>query len=396
MAKAPEVPSGSRLSCAELDAPYGLTLGEDVIVECDHLRAGRNVSIGARTEANFRVAGGARIKVDMLVLEDEACIGRGVQIQGGAIHLGQRVQLSDETKIHAMGRLRIGAGGTVGQRSEITGVDIDIGRRLWMLSESKIGGGSALESPSRLRIGDFAHLGMYTFINTARAVDIGDEVGLGTHTSLYTHGAWPSVLCGGPASFAPISIGDRSWLPGAIVNPGVTIGADVVVAVGSVVTRDLPSGCLAGGGPARVLREHAYPRALSPEERAAALWQVLETLAEIVADQHEVVVNPEKRTLALDDRLLVVSRPLIDSGVLAELGAERFPRQILLAEEFDIRGNMPAATQVDIGRLALEGVADSLSERLVNQFRRYGVRFRYEADGGRYRPWPEDPMRLTE
>ena len=40
-----------------------------------------------------------------------------------------------------------------------------------------------------------------------------------------------------------------------IVCPGVTIGADTVVGAGSVVTRDLPSGVLAVGSPARVVRE---------------------------------------------------------------------------------------------------------------------------------------------
>jgi maltose O-acetyltransferase len=48
---------------------------------------------------------------------------------------------------------------------------------------------------------------------------------------------------------APIAIGDNVWLGGgAIVLPGVTIGA------GAVVTKDLPAGALAVGNPARVIR----------------------------------------------------------------------------------------------------------------------------------------------
>lgn len=39
-----------------------------------------------------------------------------------------------------------------------------------------------------------------------------------------------------------------------IVSGGVTIGSDTVVGAGSVVTRDLPPGVLAGGSPARVIR----------------------------------------------------------------------------------------------------------------------------------------------
>jgi maltose O-acetyltransferase len=54
----------------------------------------------------------------------------------------------------------------------------------------------------------------------------------------------------------PIVIGDNVWLGGgAIVCPGVTIGADTVVGAGSVVTRDLPAGVVAVGSPANVIRE---------------------------------------------------------------------------------------------------------------------------------------------
>ncbi len=36
---------------------------------------------------------------------------------------------------------------------------------------------------------------------------------------------------------------------------GVTIGDDSVIAAGSIVTRDIPPGVLAGGNPCRVIRE---------------------------------------------------------------------------------------------------------------------------------------------
>jgi maltose O-acetyltransferase len=53
----------------------------------------------------------------------------------------------------------------------------------------------------------------------------------------------------------PITIGDNVWLgAGAIVCPGVSIGSDTVVGAGAVLTRDLPSGVVAFGNPAKVHR----------------------------------------------------------------------------------------------------------------------------------------------
>jgi acetyltransferase-like isoleucine patch superfamily enzyme len=54
---------------------------------------------------------------------------------------------------------------------------------------------------------------------------------------------------------APIVLEDNVWLGmRTIVLKGVTIGANTIVAAGSVVTQSLPSNVVAGGIPARVIR----------------------------------------------------------------------------------------------------------------------------------------------
>jgi acetyltransferase-like isoleucine patch superfamily enzyme len=55
---------------------------------------------------------------------------------------------------------------------------------------------------------------------------------------------------------APITIGDKVWVGmRAMILKGVTIGDGAVVAAGSVVTRDVPTGALVGGVPAQVIRK---------------------------------------------------------------------------------------------------------------------------------------------
>ena len=54
----------------------------------------------------------------------------------------------------------------------------------------------------------------------------------------------------------PVDIGSDVWVGGgAIILPGVRIGAAAVIGAGSVVTRDVPERMFAAGNPCRVIRE---------------------------------------------------------------------------------------------------------------------------------------------
>lgn len=53
----------------------------------------------------------------------------------------------------------------------------------------------------------------------------------------------------------PVTIGSDVWVGGgAIICPGVTIGARSVIGAGSVVTRDVPADVFGAGNPCRVIR----------------------------------------------------------------------------------------------------------------------------------------------
>ncbi len=55
---------------------------------------------------------------------------------------------------------------------------------------------------------------------------------------------------------APVEIGDDVWIGGrTVINPGVSIGNNVVIGSGSVVTHDIGDGVIAAGNPCRVLRK---------------------------------------------------------------------------------------------------------------------------------------------
>lgn len=89
-------------------------------------------------------------------------------------------------------------------------------------------------------------------------VHIGDNVLFGPAVQVYTatHPLDAELRRSGIESGKPIVIGDDVWIGGgAILNPGVTIGARSVIGAGSVVTKDIPDDVFAAGNPCKVIRK---------------------------------------------------------------------------------------------------------------------------------------------
>ncbi len=89
-------------------------------------------------------------------------------------------------------------------------------------------------------------------------VEFGDNVFIGPNCGFYTAGHPIDVeLRNKGLEYAKsIKVGNNVWFGGnVVVLPGVTIGDNVVIGAGSVVTKDIPSNVIAYGNPCIVRKE---------------------------------------------------------------------------------------------------------------------------------------------
>lgn len=88
-------------------------------------------------------------------------------------------------------------------------------------------------------------------------VEFGNNVFIAPNCGFYTagHPLDFEVRNKGLEYARPIKVGNNVWIGGNVtVLPGVTIGDNVVIGAGSVLTKDIPSDCVAVGVPCRVVK----------------------------------------------------------------------------------------------------------------------------------------------
>lgn len=147
---------------------------------------------------------------------------------------------------------------------------IRVGAGASLISSWRRATASCLAWPVRLRvfgpgavidIGEGAQLSGTSITARSTSISIGRKALLAPNCVIVDsdfHAPWPPEARAdspGTERDAAVRIGDYAWVGmQSIILKGVTIGEGALVGAGSVVTSDIPPGCLAAGAPARVLR----------------------------------------------------------------------------------------------------------------------------------------------
>ncbi len=251
---------------------------------------------------------------------DRVAIGRGTLIDAQFVEIGTDTSIGEDVLVRAR-RFTIGELGQIGTSCRFFCRDFvagDVVTLRW--SVAVVDGQGGIHD---CRIGDLCFVAYDTYLNTDRDVTLGERVCLSPGARIYTHRKWLEALDGYPFSYAPVSIGERSWLgPGSLTLPGVVLDAEVTVMANSVVASNAPRGALLGGVPATVVKREqradfdAVHRAaivreifegngralavlgwtLEPEERGDAAWA-----GRLRGEQGEARVAVEGRTITVGE-----------------------------------------------------------------------------------------------
>lgn len=113
-------------------------------------------------------------------------------------------------------------------------------------------------------IGNHCSIGEYNHITSCNKITIGDGLLTGRYVYIgdNAHGglSWEEANIP-PArrhlkSKGEIIIGNNVWIGDKVtILGGVTIGDNVIIGAGSIVTHDVPSNCMAAGMPANVIKQ---------------------------------------------------------------------------------------------------------------------------------------------
>jgi len=209
------------------------------------------VGEGVRFGANVVVHDGVRIG-DGVTVEDGAVLGKGPRLAPGsaaAAGAGGAPPLTVGDGATICCNAVVFAGATIGAGA-IVGDQAYVRERATIGARTVIGRGSAVDNDvaigARVRVQTSVYLTAFSVVE--------DDVFVGPCAMTTNDDAMGRIAPGTPLRGATLRRACRIG-GGAVLTPGVEVGAEAFVAAGAVVTRDVAPRAVVMGVPARVVRE---------------------------------------------------------------------------------------------------------------------------------------------
>ncbi len=142
--------------------------------------------------------------------------------------------------------------------------------------------GCFFPGPGKIKIGHNFWLGNNSIIDGQGGTVIGDNVGIGAHSQLWTHMQFGDIVAGCRFdSSSSLTIGDDVWLVGHNLVSPVTIGDRSLVMLGSLIVKNIPPDRIFAGVPATDQTEKfgAQFSNTEPDFRKEKLMEMIEAFA---------------------------------------------------------------------------------------------------------------------
>lgn len=193
-------------------------------------------------------------------------MGKNVKIEAKNIEIEDNVTIGDNTVIRTK-NLHIGYGTTIEENCKILCKDnFDVGDNCFIGHDSKIlvpvfkcydyvelHNHLFCNGEKPCKLGYNVWIGQNCVLNARSPLTIGNGVGIGVYSSVWTHVMHGELLEGCTLyKVVPTIIEDDVWIVGSynVIAGGLTIGKKCVILSGSQVTKNVPSNTIWGGNPA--------------------------------------------------------------------------------------------------------------------------------------------------
>jgi acetyltransferase-like isoleucine patch superfamily enzyme len=186
-----------------------------------------------------------------------------------AVRIGKNVHFEVD-------ELVIGDGVKICDNVSIEGSKVHIGDYTLIRENTQLGGNSALS------IGMCCWIGQGVIIDSTEKAYIGNGVGIGAHSQLWTHMKFGDILQGcNWDSQTEMRVDDDVWFVGHCLVSPIHAGAQSMAMLGSVVTRDMKPNHIYAGVPATDMTERLgnQYRSVTVDEKFTALQRELDAFA---------------------------------------------------------------------------------------------------------------------
>jgi acetyltransferase-like isoleucine patch superfamily enzyme len=181
--------------------------------------------------AGFHEPGHLHSRISGTIKADELHIGYGVTVEPGAFIQGKKVTLGDFCYI--------------GHSVRVLVDDFEIG------DYSKLHAFSFAHGDQPMRIGSCCWIGGNVVLDSIGGLTIGNGVGIGSHSHLWTHMKFGDIVQGCRFNgHKPTVIEEDAWLVGHCLCNPVRVGTRSLALLGSVITKDIPADRIFAGSPA--------------------------------------------------------------------------------------------------------------------------------------------------